>query len=281
MATEGPGKSRIRGAGAGIFLVTATWLVLGVLGIPAILGLDLVGDLPWLALFGAALGALRLFPLIWIPLGAAVVCLFAVSWFPFLDNRIQRSIRSDSLQDRRVDAVVVLSGTVSRAGQIGNVALERLVGGVLLRQRLSAPNLVLTTIRRIRRGDTISSETDQRELVVRLDPGAALELVGPVRDTHDEAVATAELARRREWSRVAVVTSPLHTRRACATFEAQGLRVLCHPSDSRDYSLNLRRGPSDRLEAFRDWLYESVATRVYRSRGWLPKRANRNQDAGR
>jgi len=275
VATEGPGKSRIRGAGAGIFLVTATWLVLGALGIPAILGLELVGDLPWVALFGAVLGALRLLPLIWLLLGAAVIGLFAVSWFPFLDNRIQRSVRTDSLRDSRIDAVVVLSGTVTPDGRIGNGALERLVAGVTLRQRLGSEFLVLTTMQRVRRGDTTSTVADQQALVARLDPGATLELVGPVRNTHDEALATAGLARRRGWSRVAVVTSPLHTRRACAVFEATGLRVVCHPSDSRDYALNLRRDTGSRLESFRDWLYEVVASKVYRRRGWLPAAGGR------
>ena len=271
MATDGSNKSRIRGAGAGIVLSAATWLVLGALGIPGILGLGTVGDLAWVALAGAAVGALGLLAVIWLLLGVAVVCLFAVSAFPFLDNRIQRSVRADQLRGREIDAVVVLSGTVTPDGQIGNGALERLIGGVLLRRSLATQRLVLTTIQRVRRGDTVSSERDQRALVARLDPEAILDLVGPVRNTHDEAVATAGLARQRGWKRLAVVTSPLHTRRACGTFEAQGLSVLCRPSDARNYSLNLRRAPGDRLESFRDWLYELTASKVYRSRGWLPR----------
>ncbi len=272
MATDASNKSRIRGAGTGIFLTTATWLVLGALGVPAILGLGTIGDLAWVALAGAALGALGLLATVWMLLGVAVVCLFTVSWFPFLDNRIQRTVRADELRDREVDAVVVLSGTVTSEGRIGNGALERLVGGVLLRRSLSTRHLLLTTIRRVENDETVSSERDQRSLVARLDPEAVLDLVGPVRNTHDEAVVTAGLARQRGWKRVAVVTSPLHTRRACATFEAQGLSVLCRPSEARDYSLNLRRAPGDRLGAFRDWLYELVASRVYRTRGWLPSR---------
>lgn len=272
MATDASHKSRIRGAGSGIFLSTATWLVLGALGVPAMLGLGTMGDLAWIALAGAALGALGLLAAVWTLLGVAVVCLFAVSWFPFLDNRIQRMVRADELRGREVDAVVVLSGSVTSEGRIGNGALERLVGGVLLRRSLSTRHLVLTTIRRVKTGDTVSSEQDQRSLVARLDPEAALDLVGPVRNTHDEAVGTAGLARQRGWQRIAVVTSSLHTRRACAAFEAQGLTVLCRPSDARDYSLNLRRAPGDRLGAFRDWLYELVASKVYRARGWLPSR---------
>lgn len=276
LTADAPRTSRIRAAGAGIFLTAAIWLVLGALGVPAILGLGAISDLPWLVLLGAALGALGLMPVLGAILALSVVSLFLVSWFPLFDNRMRDMVRSDPLAGREVDAVVVLSGYLTPEGRIGNEALSRLLAGLSLRQSLPARNLVLTSIRRVLRGDTLSSERDQRALVARLDPEAVLHVVGPVHDTHDEAVATSGLVRRSGWKRIAVVTSPLHTRRACAVFESQGLEVVCRPSDSREFSLNLRRAPEDRLEAFREWLYEMVATRVYRSRGWLTRRANRN-----
>ena len=277
MAADSPGTSRIRAAGAGIVLTAATWLVLGALGVPALAGLGIISDLPWVVLLGAALGALGLAPVFRALLALSVVSLFLVSWFPFFDNRMRDMVRSDRLGGGEVDAVVVLSGNLTPEGRIGNEALGRLLAGFDLRQRLRARHLVLTSIHRVRRGDTLSSEPDQRALVARLDPEAVFHLVGPVRNTHDEAVATSGLARQQGWRRIAVVTSPLHTRRACAVFERQGLAVLCRPSDSREYSLNLRRPAENRLEAFRDWLYEVVATRVYRARSWLPERANRKE----
>jgi uncharacterized SAM-binding protein YcdF (DUF218 family) len=250
-------------------LAAASWLVLGALGVPHLVGMQTVGDLPWIALAGAALGALGLAPLFGGLLAISVVTVFLVSWFGLLDNRMRDMVRSDSLPGGPVDAVVILSGNLTREGRIGSEALGRLLAGLELRRRLPARHLVLTSIHRIRRGDTLSSEGDQRALIARFDPDAVLHVIGPVRDTHDEAVAASGLARQRGWRRLAVVTSPLHTRRACATFERQGLTIVCRPSESRDYSLNLRRAPADRLEAFRDWLYEVVGTRVYRSRGWL------------
>ena len=269
--------SRIRAAGAGLVLAAAAWLVLGILGLPQLVGMRTLGDLPWVALVGSALGALGLAPLFGGVLAIAVVAVFLVSWFGLFDNRMQDMVRSDSLPGRPVDAVVVLSGNLTREGRIGSEALARLLAGIDLRRSLSAPHLVLTSIHRIRRGDTLSSEPDQRALLGRFDPGAVLHIVGPVRNTHDEAVAATGLARQQGWRRLAVITSPLHTRRACATFERQGLPVVCRASGSRDYSLNLRRAPADRLEAFRDWLYEVVGTRVYRTRGWLPERANHKE----
>jgi uncharacterized SAM-binding protein YcdF (DUF218 family) len=256
------------GAGAGLVLAAAAWLVLGMLGAPELAGMQTIGDLPWIALVGSALGALGLAPLFGGLLAIGVVAVLLVSWFGLLDNRMRDMVRSDSLPGS-VDAVVVLSGNLNREGQIGSEALSRLLAGLELRRSLSVPDLVLTSIHRIRQGDTLSSERDQRALIARLDPEAVLHVVGPVRNTHDEAVAATGLARQRGWRRLAVVTSPLHTRRACATFERQGLAIVCLASDSRDYSLNLRRAPADRLEAFQDWLYEAVGTRVYRARGWL------------
>lgn len=250
-------------------LAAASWLVLGALGVPQLVGMQTIGDLPWIALAGAALGALGLAPLFGGLLAIGVVTVFLVSWFGLLDNRMRDLVRSDSLPGRPVDAVVILSGNLNREGRIGSEALARLLAGLELRRRLPARHLVLTSIQRIRRGDTLSSERDQRALIARFDPDVELHVVGPVRDTHDEAVAASGLARQRGWRRLAVVTSPLHTRRACAAFERQGLTIVCRASESRDYSLNLRRAPADRLAAFRDWLYEVVGTRVYRSRGWL------------
>jgi uncharacterized SAM-binding protein YcdF (DUF218 family) len=261
--------NRLRGAGAGLVLAAAAWLVLGVLGVPELVGMQTIGDLPWIALAGGALGALSLAPLFGGFLALGVLAVVLVSWFGLLDNRIHHTIRSDSLPAGSVDAVVVLSGNLTREGRIGSEALGRLLAGLELRRRLSTRPLVLTSVHRIRRGDTLSSERDQRALIARFDPDAVLHVVGPVRNTHDEAVAVTGLARQRGWRRLAVVTSPLHTRRACATFERQGLAIVCRASDSRDYSLNLRRAPADRLEAFRDWLYETVGIRVYRARGWV------------
>ena len=254
----------------------ATWLTLAALGVPAVAGLSTFGDLPWVALFGAAVGALHLLVLVQVVLGLAVVSLFVVSYFPLLDNRIAAHVRADPLPTAPVDAVVVLSGSLTSDERLGAVALERLVSGLEMRPGLGTPHLVVTTIRRIRQGDTLRSEGDQGRIVARLDPGATLHFVGPVHDTHDEAVAVERLARSSGWKRVAVVTSPLHTRRACATFEATGLTVVCRPSRSEEYSLNPRRPPNSRLGAFRDWLYEVIGIRVYRSRGWLGKPANRN-----
>jgi uncharacterized SAM-binding protein YcdF (DUF218 family) len=93
--------------------------------------------------------------------------------------------------------------------------------------------------------------------------------VGPVYSTYDEAVAVSRLARERGWREILLVTSPLHTRRAHATFAQAGLPTLAQPCDERKYDLGSLNDPPDRLGAFRDWLYEFTAWQVYRLRGRL------------
>ena len=69
---------------------------------------------------------------------------------------------------------------------------------------------------------------------------------------------------------IALVTSPMHTRRACATFERAGFRVHCVSSGE---GLAVTRHPVtslDRLAAFREYVYERLGMVEYRAKGWLP-----------
>ena len=79
----------------------------------------------------------------------------------------------------------------------------------------------------------------------------------------------AALARRNGWSRIVLVTSPFHSRRACATFEKTGIKVSCVPSDSRDIAVRSLTGSENRLLAFGMLIYEIAGTIRYRQAGWL------------
>jgi uncharacterized SAM-binding protein YcdF (DUF218 family) len=93
--------------------------------------------------------------------------------------------------------------------------------------------------------------------------------VDSVVTTRTEALRMGAVARANRWSTIAVVTSPMHTRRACATFEAVGLRVVCVPAAVRGSGLYPGANAEDRLRAFRSWLYEVLATPSYKSHGWI------------
>jgi uncharacterized SAM-binding protein YcdF (DUF218 family) len=92
---------------------------------------------------------------------------------------------------------------------------------------------------------------------------------GPVGNTHDEALATAKLARENGWKRVLLVTQPWHMRRAAAVFRSAGLDVLQSPCAETRYDLADPVQLGDRFQAVHDWLHEAIGLRVYRLRGWI------------
>ena len=98
---------------------------------------------------------------------------------------------------------------------------------------------------------------------------APVEEVGPVSDTHDEAVAVAELAHKRHWNELILVTQSWHMRRAGDLFEKAGIHVLRSPCTEGRYDLKNLTSPGVRLWAFRDWLHETVGYVAYRLRGWV------------
>jgi uncharacterized SAM-binding protein YcdF (DUF218 family) len=104
-----------------------------------------------------------------------------------------------------------------------------------------------------------------------LTPGGVSRLInaGVTHSTHDEAVRALALVRARNWKRIVLVTSPLHTRRACATFEKAGVVISCTPSNTRAFALGALGSPMDRVRAFQVWLYELAGTLRYRQLGYI------------
>ena len=164
----------------------------------------------------------------------------------------------------------MLSSGVGEAGLVQGDGVDRLLAGAALAQRTGRP-LVVSVIHP-RRLEAVSSLADQRRIAALAGLGDRLWTVDSVHTTHDEAVRMAALARAQGWRRVALVTSPTHTRRACATFERAGLAVVCTPALARDATWGgpaPLRSPGDRLRATRLWLHEVVGWLTYRARGWV------------
>ena len=188
---------------------------------------------------------------------------------PLLDHAITSWIRSDGLPSTPLDAVVVLSSSVNRDQVLDASGTERLLSGIGVWRRNHARLLITTRVEHRAPTGTISSDADQRVLIQLGGDTSAWRIAAPAHTTHDEALRTAELLAPASSRSIAVVTSPLHTRRACATFEALGFRVTCIPSDERQYAVRSLPGPIDRFRALFDWLYEQLGMIKYRSRGWL------------
>lgn len=273
----------LRGRGADIGVRAPRWMVqlggaaLGfaiypladMLGLWATLGLGSWYGPLLLLLTGAAIAPSRMGSLLWLLLGGftALVCL--VSFTPIARPMALTFLRADAPSAQPVDAVAVLSGGMTEDGRVSGAALDRLLTGVAEAKRQRIPSLLLSVIERKRPTSSVTSEADQRALVGMMAPELDVRFVHNVHSTHDEALAFAALARTHGWTRVLLVTSPTHTRRACATVEATGLAVQCMPSRPRDYSLTRLRGPRARQLAFADALYETAATLLYETRGWM------------
>ena len=273
----------LRGRGADISARAPLWFVRvsgAAMGFTAyvvadVLGLtDVTGFSP--ALAGAVMGGIgaliapgRFGVALWILTIALASVAALVSYTPLVRAPALHFVRTDS-DNAPVDAVVVLSGSMTEEGLLTREVMVRLTSGIAEARRRGVRTIALSVIAEQRgsRG-RISSEVDQTMLMRQLAPELEVMFVRGVRSTHDEALQLVALGRTHRWQRVAVVTSLLHTRRACRTFEVAGLPVSCVPAQAREYSLRWLGGAHARLNVFRAVMYETLGTLLYASRGWV------------
>jgi len=220
------------------------------------------------AIFGALVGPTRLRPLVWVPAGVIAAICIAVAYTPVVSALARPLIRRDALPTR-VDAVAVLSMGLTPDGMMRSETLDRLLTGLSLAKRGLAPVMMVSREQRSFAGQLVSDSADLRNVATLANPTARVIFVDSIVTTRTEAIRMGAIARANHWSTLAVVTSPMHTRRACATFEAAGLRVVCIPAAVRGSGLYPGANAEDRLRAFRSWLYEVFASSSYKSRGWI------------
>jgi uncharacterized SAM-binding protein YcdF (DUF218 family) len=256
-------------AGAGATIGVAIWVLLFTLGVPWVLHIGAFdGVLPCAAL-GAVLGWFRLNHYSVIAGAALAILLIVLAYTPLIVEPAKSFIRNDPLPDH-ADAIMVLSAGVSDDGMISPAAVDRLIKGLELLRRGLAPVIVVSREAYNVDGKTVSSRQDQERIVALLPNGMShLVVAGITHSTHDEAVSARKLFVSRNWRRMIVVTSPMHTRRACAAFEKAGVTVSCVASDTRDFSFPTLPTPFDRIAAFQIWLYETAGTIRYREAGWI------------
>lgn len=244
------------GAVLGMFLGIGAWL----LGVPQLMHWEdmFAGS----AGLGALLGVTRAQSGLWAASAVMAASLIAVGYTPLVPRLLTRDT-ADALQP--APAVAVLSASIHRDGSLSDQAQDRLLQGYALLRLGDARELVLT--------DSTDGHGSQVPAVRRqmhlLGLDFPVDVVGPVRDTHDEARAVARLARARGWTRILLVTHPWHMRRAAAVFEKAGLRVTRCPCAEGEYDLDSLDTPPGRFQAFRDWLHEAVGYQIYRWRGWV------------
>jgi uncharacterized SAM-binding protein YcdF (DUF218 family) len=99
--------------------------------------------------------------------------------------------------------------------------------------------------------------------------------LGVCKNTHEEALSAAALAKQQGWKRILLVTSAIHMDRALAAFRRTGLEVVPLACDfdgaaSPNSRWRFRLLPSVESAAlFKLWLTEEVGFCYYRLRGWV------------
>jgi uncharacterized SAM-binding protein YcdF (DUF218 family) len=220
---------------------------------------------------GIAIGFFSRFGvLVGLDLGLLGVYLL-VAMTPVMSPFTGRWIRIDSLPADTLDAVIALSAGVKSDTALNVVAADRLIGALELMREGHGRRLVTTRQRQEMGNRKIDSDPDQRRLISLASVGAWTS-VDSVHTTRDEAMQTAALLLPSGARSIIVVTSPMHTRRACATFEAVGFRVVCRAARERDFVTNRPTGNRDRLAAVRAYGYEVMGMIKYRWKGWLTPR---------
>jgi uncharacterized SAM-binding protein YcdF (DUF218 family) len=199
-----------------------------------------------------AMGGLALLAGLWL----------AVAFTPLTIWMAEGLVRRDPVQAG--DAVFVFASRVQMDGEPTTAAMSRLLRGLELVGEGRSTELVVSEVRGGPRSRPIAEDW-----VERFVPSARVTAVGPILNSHDEAVAVARLFRERGWTRVLAVTSPTHTRRASAALEAQGLEVISVPAVETSFDLERLEYPGDRREAFSNLAHEHLGLIVYRYRGWI------------
>ena len=256
----------MRSAVEGAVTAIAFWFVFAELGFPRIAGAGRLSLLPIAIVAGAIIGVTR-FRRPFITATAALgVFLLLIAFTPIMRGPTNRLIRSDAVPPT-ADAIVVLSAGVTPDGLLPQQGLDRLLKGVELARGHVAPSIVLTREEKRVGGALVTTQADQRRIAGLAS--TRVFLTNKVASTRDEAVQMKIIASREGWKRIVLVTSPFHSRRACATFEKAGLTVSCIPSDSRDISIRTLGSPEDRVRAFGMWTYELAGTLRYWFSGWI------------
>lgn len=249
----------------GALLGTVTSFVLSSLLFGGILPIRVAG-----CAVGLVLGAIiyvRWPRVMWGALIAAIVAWSVVAFTPISRGLAAGLVRSDAVPDS-VDAVVVLSGSVTDDGMLGPEALDRLLMGLALVRAGKSSTIVITQPHPLA-DPAITTDRDQRQLIALLPTTPRVVVIDSVVSTRTEALGATRQLPPSVTHTIALVTSPMHTRRACAVFEHVGYRVVCVPARSRDIALRSLTNASDRLAAFRMAASERIAFAVYRQRGWL------------
>jgi uncharacterized SAM-binding protein YcdF (DUF218 family) len=224
-----------------------------------------------MVLIGIACGVMRARRALLAGLAATMLLVAFVAFSPFSQFISRHWVRDDRPIPSGLQAVVALSAGLNPDTTVSSEAVDHLLMGLALTREHDVPLLVTTSTQDAFPSGIVEGQIDQARIMSLMQARVTWLRANGGETTRDEALATAAILQPRHAHRIAVVTSPMHTRRACAVFERVGFDVTCIAARMRGAgSLPLPEVPDDRLTAFGNWVYEVAASMKYRANGWLP-----------
>lgn len=252
---------------SGLTLGALAGLLSVALGLPALL--SVWRYYPQIALGVAVAGGLLSLAGLRRLVGAVTFSLAAlwlvVALTPLTSVMMRRVARADAIPASGADVVFVFSSSLQPDGDPSTPAMTRLLRGLELVGEGRAPRVVVSELP----PPFPSYRALAASWMQHLGTRGELLSVGPIVNTHDEAVALAALCRARGWQSVLAVSGPSHLRRAAAALEHEGLTAYAVPAVEPRWDSQRLTLSDDRVLAFGGLLHDLVGYEVYRLRGWV------------
>jgi uncharacterized SAM-binding protein YcdF (DUF218 family) len=257
--------SHLPGALRGAALLGATWFLAATIGARGIVSAgDFLPVLLALAI-GAALGWAGRERLAFGLMSVMFVLVLLVGFTPVVPMIGRHLVRDDGPQP--VDAVAILGAGSSPEGLVSPEGVARMLSA-FARVGPGDSTPMTVSIIRWQLSDSVTTTRDVQALIA-LVGGRRVIFLRDVFSTRDEALAVQTIAKARGWRRIAVVTSPSHSGRACRTFEVVGLPTACWPSQEREARVASASTVTERLLAGEAVFYELAGWLLYKARGWV------------
>jgi uncharacterized SAM-binding protein YcdF (DUF218 family) len=257
------GRSRLADASVGLALGALAGFIARDLDLPALISFEHAREplVIVVSILGAALGVTR-----WRRWLAAAVFALGLLWitvaFTPLSGWLARGLARQELEEP-ADAVFVSFAGLAPGARRMTEAHNRALRGAELLARGKVKTVVAAE------SSSLPSIAILRDLVARLGLDTEPVSAGRADTTREEAVAVAQLARRRGWKVLLVVSSPIHSRRICGALEKEGVTVVSTPSQESRFNIEELNTAADRLAAFGSVMHERLGLWVYARRGWL------------
>ncbi len=165
----------------------------------------------------------------------------------------------------QADAIVVFAGGVGESGQAGGGYQERVKQAIDLYKAGYARYLVLSS------GYVYSFREAEVMRALALDggvPASAIALELKAKSTYDNVRFVKEILDDHHWTKILLVSSPYHMRRAVMTWHGEAPAITVVPTPPPQSQFYDHTGGAT-LEQIRGIVWEYLATFAYWRRGWL------------